>query len=186
MRASAIAASIGLAMVLAFGPSPARAAERIVELNPESPALEVNRYYSMLAHGPTKKFYTLPGQRIVVVVSTTDGKADASAVIHVFPAAATADDIDKWINNQHSDALFADAAQPQRSIEVRAARFHVTVGAPAGHEVGEVGDEYDRVPVEFTIDAFTDGDVTVRPSRGRLDAFVRTKAAAERPGPALP
>ena len=138
----------------------------------------MNRYFSPLAHGPTKKFYSLPESRIVVVVSTADGTADASATIHVFGPAATAEAIDKWINNQHSDALFADAAEPQRSIEVPAARFHARPGAAVDHEVGERGDEYDRVRVDFTIDAFTDGDVEVRASRGSLDAFVRTKQPA--------
>jgi len=167
-----------VAGVAAVTVSEAWAAARIVHLAPESPAREVNRYFSPLAHGPTKKFYSLPESRIVVVVSTADGTADASATIHVFGPAATAEAIDKWINNQHSDALFADAAEPQRSIEVPAARFHARPGAAVDHEVGERGDEYDRVRVDFTIDAFTDGDVEVRASRGSLDAFVRTKQPA--------
>ena len=153
----------------------APAAERRVAIQADTPATEINRYYSLLAHGPTKKFYVLPAAQVVVVVATADGKADASATIHVFPADITAEGIAKWINNQHSDALHPDVPQPLRSVEVPAERFHAKAGPPLEHEQGEGGDEYDRVRVEFTIDAFQDGDIAVEASQGTLDAFIRTK-----------
>lgn len=164
---------------LAFA-SVAHAAERRVKLAPDTPATEVNRYFSLLAHGPTKKFYVLPEAKVVVVVATVDGKADASATIHVFPADVSAEGIAKWINNQHSDALHPDVPMPLRSVLVPADRFHAKAGPPLDHEKGEQGDEYDRVRVEFTIDAFEDGDVKVEASRGSLDAFIRTKEPAAR------
>ena len=159
---------------LAVGPA-TFAAERRVAITGETPATEVNRYFSPLAHGPTKKFYVLAELNVVVVLATVDGKADASATIHLFPATATADGIAKWINNQHSDALHPDVPTPVRSVSVPGDRFHTKVGPPLDHERGESGDEYDRVRVEFTIDAFEDGDLTVEASRGFLDAFIRTK-----------
>ena len=153
----------------------AHAAGRTVEITADTPAQEVNTYYSMLAHGPTQKFYRLPAAGIVVVVGSGDTKPNASATIHVFPETATAEGIDKWINNCHSDAIFADAAEPERSIPVSAERFHATVSKPLEHVVGPNGDEYDRVRIDFTIDAFEESGVTVKSSRGSLDAFLRTK-----------
>lgn len=153
----------------------ASAAERRVAFTADTPATEINRYYSPLAHGPTQKFYVLPASKVVVVVATADGKAEASATIHLFAAEVVAEDIAKWINNQHSDALYPDVPLPVRSVAVPADRFHTKVGPPLDHEKGEAGDEYDRVRVEFTIDAFKDGDLTVDASRGALDAFIRTK-----------
>jgi hypothetical protein len=160
--------------LMTFG-SATSGGQRTVVLDRDTPATEVNRYYSIHAHGPTQKLFTLADERVVVVVSTADGSAKASAMIHVFPEAATMESIDKWINNQHSDALYVDEARPERSIVVPAARFHAVTSEPLDHEVGSGGDEYDRVRIDFTIDAFDDGNVTVKASKGSLDAFVRTK-----------
>lgn len=162
-------------------PTVARAAERSVEITAATPGREINRYYSMYAHGPTKKFYTLPDARIVVVVATGDTTPNATATIHVFPEATTPEAMAKWINNRHSDAIYPDAAEPERSIPVPADRFHATASAPLEHEVGPNGDEYDRVRVDFTIDAFEDGDVRVKASKGTLDAYLRTKDLPGRP-----
>lgn len=153
----------------------ARASERSVVIDAETAAVEVNRYYSMHAHGPTMKFYKLSDVQIVVVVTAVGTKPDVSAMVYVFPESATAEGIDKWINNRHSDGLYPETAEPDRTIPVAAELFRATVTKPLGHEVGPNGDEYDRVRVDFTIDAFTDGDVTVKESRGSLEAFIRTK-----------
>lgn len=155
------------------------AGEREVVIGPKTESREVNRYFSLHAHGPTQKFFVLPDVRVVVVVSTRDGTSDASATIHVFPESATAEGIGRWINNRHSDAIFPEAAKPERVIEVPDERFRAQAGRVVGHEVGSGGDEYDRVPIEFTIEPFQDGDVIVRAARGVLDAFVRTKDLPE-------
>jgi len=181
-----------LSLALAwFAVAPAAgAAERRVAITADTKATEVSRYFSLLAHGPTKKFYVVPESNAVVVVATVDGRSDAAATIHLFPADVTAEGISKWINNQYSDALYPDVPKPLRSVPVPADRFHTKVGPPLDHERGEAGDEYDRVRVEFTIDAFEDGDLEVEACRGFLDAFIRTKepavreprAACDRPG----
>jgi hypothetical protein len=164
-----------IVVALLVGQQVASAAEREVAIGPDTAAREVNRYFSPHAHGPTQKFFVLPEARVVVVVATVDGKSDASATIHVFPEGTSSEGIDRWINNRHSDALYPDAAEPDRVIQVPDGKFRWKPGAVADHEVGPGGDEYDRVPVEFTIAPFADGDVVVRASRGVLDAFVRTK-----------
>ncbi|MFM9010065.1 MAG: hypothetical protein ACKON8_04130 [Planctomycetota bacterium] len=168
-------ALVWLVLTLLVGQSVAVAGEREVAIGPDTPAREVNRYFSPSAHGPTQKFFVFADARIVVLVATVDGTSDASATIHVFPEGTSSEGVDRWINNRHSDALFPDAAEPERTIKVPDAKFRAKAGAVVGHEVGQGGDEYDRVPVEFAIEPFTDGDVVVRASRGSLDAFVRTK-----------
>lgn len=159
---------------MASGAAPAEP-KRVIEITPHTPVKEVNRYFSMAAHGPTKKFYVLADQRVVLVVRTEDGTAEASAVIHVFPHATAPDGIKKWINNQHSDAIHGDAAEPARTVAIPAERFHATATKPLDHEVGDNGDEYDKVRVDFTIDAFEDEHVKVKETMGSLDAFIRTR-----------
>lgn len=168
-------ALVWLVLTLLVGQCAALAGEREVAIGPDTPAREVNRYFSPYAHGPTQKFFVLAEARVVVLVATVDGTSDASATIHVFPEGTSSEGIDRWINNRHSDAIFVDAAEPERTIEVADDAFHTKPGPVKEHEVGRGGDEYDRVPVEFTIAPFTDGDVVVRASRGVIDAFVRTK-----------
>lgn len=177
--------ALGLILAaLVFGQAVSVAGEREVSITPEMDAREVNRYFSLYAHGPTQKFFVLPDAQVVVLVATMDGKRDASATVYVFPEDTTAEGIDRWINNRHSDALYPDAAVPQRVINVPAGKFRAKAGAVVSHEVGQGGDEYDRVPVEFAIDPFEDGDVVVRASRGTLDAFVRTKDLPKAQAPA--
>jgi hypothetical protein len=167
-------AHVGAAEWDALAPDP----PGIVEITPDTVGQEVSRYYSLHAHGPTKKFYSFPDRKIVVVVQVNPARADAietTALVHVFPANADPAGIDRWINNQHSDALYADAAAPVRSIKVDPERLHAKATGPLGHEVGGNGDEYDRYRIDFTIDGFTDGDLTMKPSQGSAAAFVRTK-----------
>jgi len=160
------------------GVAAATAAEprkRVVSFSPETPATEVNRYFSPQAHGPTKKFFLLAEERVVVLVATADGTADAGATVFLFPEETTLEGMERWINNLHSDALFPDAAEPSASLELPDRVFHASVGPALEHEVGPGGDEYDRVRVEFSCDAFEDGAISIKPSRGSLDAFIRTK-----------
>lgn len=173
-----------IAVTVVLGQALSLAGEREVAITPEMDAREVNRYFSPHAHGPTQKFFVLPDAQVVVLVATMDGKSDASAMVYVFPEDTTAEGIDRWINNRHSDALYPDAAVPQRAINVPTGKFRAKADAVVSHEVGQGGDEYDRVPVEFAIDPFEDGDVVVRASRGTLDAFVRTKDLPKARAPA--
>jgi hypothetical protein len=150
---------------------------RIVNITPDTEVFEVNAYYSPFSHGPTQKFFLLPGEGIVVVVATKDGSAKASAEIKVFSRNVTIERLRLWVNNQHSDALLPDAPKELRTIAVPRQYFHSSASGPLDHEVGRSGEQYDRVQVNFSLNRFTDGEVTVEPFRDILYAFVRTKVA---------
>lgn len=171
-----IRVAVGGLCLLAAAPA-AIAVERVVEITPDTKGLEVNRYFSPEAHGPSLKFYAFPEERIVVVVRVepTPGVIATTATINVFPASTVAEGLQKWINNQHSDALHPDVPSPERRIDVQPDMLNTKIAGPLDHEVGDGGDEYDRHRVDFTIDALTDGDVRLKASRGSVDAFVRTK-----------
>ena len=160
----------------------ARAADpsagRVVQITADTAGHEVTRYFSPYAHGPTQKFYVFAEQRVVVVVHVNPAGADridTTVVAHVFDADEDLDAIQRWVNNQYSDALFADAPQPRRSITVAREQLHTRVTGPLEREPSIYFDQYDRYRVDFTIDGFTDGDLTVQPSQGSAAAFVRTK-----------
>lgn len=70
--------------------------------------------HSMIGFTPTRIFYKIPGQAAVVTVSFTSKGPDsgASVTVNLFAIDTSEEDIGKWINNQHSDALFIDPAEP--------------------------------------------------------------------------
>ena len=190
---SSLIVALALALPLAGIADRVRAADapRVVEFTPDTEAREVSTYYSLHAHGPTVKFYVFPEACVVAVVRVTPaGKAIDTAVdVAVFPRDTAVESIQKWINNQHSDAIYPDVPNPERRFTVDGKWVHATSKGPLEHEVGGNGDEYDRHEVEFAIDAFTEGDVDFRASRGTANAFVRTKdIEAPEPGivPSLP
>ena len=148
---------------------------RRIRLDANTPTLEVNSYFSLQAHGPTKKFFTVADSQAVVMLVTKDGTAEASGKVVLFPPATTAEGLEKWLNNQHSDALYIDAAEPLRTFAIPKQHLRTEVSAPLAHEVGRGGDEYDEVRVDYAVSAFRDGDALLEPFRGTLKAFVRTK-----------
>lgn len=150
-------------------------ANRVVSINSDTKTYEVSTYFISFSHGHTQKFFLLPEKGVVVVVATKRGTSQVSAEINVFPLDTSGEQLDRWRNNQHSDGLYPDAPMELRTIIVPPQYFHSTVSSPLDHEVGRIGEEYDRVRVDFSVDRFTDGDVTVEPFRGSLDAFVLTK-----------
>jgi hypothetical protein len=70
--------------------------------------------HSMIGFRNTLLFYTFKDQQAVLVLSigNKDDTFPVTGKIHLFDEAATGESLKKWINNQHSDGLFADAPTP--------------------------------------------------------------------------
>lgn len=70
----------------------------------------------------TKLFYTVAEQQAVVVIHLDNTKKEfpATGKVYVFEKVATAEDLAKWINNQHSDGLFPDVPEPKASFNLPA------------------------------------------------------------------
>lgn len=65
----------------------------------------------------TLVFYTLAGQQAVLVlyVDNTSAAFKATGTVYLFDPGTTEESLGKWINNQHSDGLFADSPTPTLS-----------------------------------------------------------------------
>ena len=126
------------------GISAANLTKCVVSIAPGTETFEVNSYYGVLSHGPTQKFFLLPGQGVVVVRWTEHQCSEASAEIKVVPRDTSIEHLRKWLNNQHSDALYQDAARELRTINVPLQYLHSSISSPLEHEVGRDGEEYDR------------------------------------------
>ena len=89
---------------------PAATAEESPAAKPEK--IEIR--HSMLGYRSTLVFYTFAEQRAVLVlgIDNKDETFPLTATVHLFDQAETAQSLAKWVNNQSSDALFADAPKP--------------------------------------------------------------------------
>jgi len=86
-------------------------AERMLE-GKKAEKLEVR--HSMLGFRNTLLFYKFKNQRAILVLSigNNDETFPVTGKIHLFDDTTTEEDLEKWINNQHSDGLFAEVPEP--------------------------------------------------------------------------
>lgn len=98
-------------------PSSLLAAERSLDLK-EAQREEVR--HSMIGPRDTLVFYSFGGAQAVMVlqVRNADATFPVSAKLHLFDPKTTAEDLAKWVNNQHSDGLFPDIPEPVESIDL--------------------------------------------------------------------
>ncbi len=78
---------------------------------------------SMMGFRDTLKFYVFKEEKAVlrVQIDNKNTKFPVSAKLYVFADDTTAEGLAKWVNNQHSDGLFVDAAVPKATHEIPAA-----------------------------------------------------------------
>ena len=76
---------------------------------------------------------------------------DTSAVLHLFDVSASEQDVSRWINNQHSDGLFVNPAQPLQSYPIDSQYITITSSAYVESLSGFNGDEYEQHHIEFTV-----------------------------------
>jgi len=134
---------------------------------------EVSDYYGG-GRGPTKKFYFFERQKIVLSVRA-DYQSKAliiGASLDVFEIDTPIASIKKWARNQYSDGISLDAAKSKRTILVNPKLLrYKKKGSPELQK--ERLDKYYRHEIDFTIDPFSDGDVTIKKLRGSLEVFQR-------------
>ena len=78
---------------------------------------------SMLGYRDTLVFYVFGEANAVLEIRIGNENLDfpVSAKLHTFADGTDAEAIGKWINNQHSDGLFIDAAKPEATHAIPAA-----------------------------------------------------------------
>ena len=100
-----------IVVLLLFTISTPLYADRILD-GKKAEKLEIR--HSMLGFRNTLIFYTFKNQRAILRLSI-DNKDESFPVtgkILLFDKATTEEGLKKWINNQHSDALFPDVPKP--------------------------------------------------------------------------
>lgn len=132
---------------LATGPS-ADAVELTIE--PTTPKAEVAE--TMIGFGDTQIFYRLHAQKVVLQLRIgANPEFPITAKVHVFPLDASSDGIDAWVNNQYSDALFPETAEPSHSETVPASACKVKAAKRIRQSQESFGN-FNHYEVQFSID----------------------------------
>jgi len=120
----------------------------------------VDQYFSPCLYGPTQHFFTFGDQNVVMVARFSEDNPHfrPSIRINLFSPELSAEQIDKWINNQHSDAIFGDAPRPIDTQFLSQYDYWITSITDyefIDHTVGDSGDEYDNYRVQFSVSDLT-------------------------------
>ncbi len=129
---------------------------RLLDVSGNIEITNVESYFSMYEYGPTQRFYHFTDEQAVIVVrldnASSEFEAGTKVTLSLFDTAASKEGVNHWINNQYSDALYGDAAEPINSSIVPADKYSITAQALLNHTTEFLGNEYDNYMVELYVD----------------------------------
>lgn len=106
----------------------------------------------------TLVFYTFTDQKAVLrlLIDNKDTTFPVSGSIHIFADSTTKEDLDKWINNQHSCGLYPDVPEPTLTQPLPAGQCSVTAHKALQKEKNPVGEDmYQDYEVTLTCKPYT-------------------------------
>jgi len=129
------------------------------QLNFNGPGVEIKTVfidYRMYLFAETKQFIIFGEEKVVLTIyfDNSTHPFPIEAAFHVFAEDEDPDRIDGWINNQHSDHINIDAAEPTSEEPLPADRITITNETIVGQSAGTSGDLFDQYLVEYTVDAY--------------------------------
>lgn len=76
--------------------------------------------HSMIGIRNTLLFYTWNDQKAAVrlIIDNNSTKFPVKGTVYLFDPSTTKEGLAKWLNNQHSDGLFIDAARPTKTVDL--------------------------------------------------------------------
>ncbi|MFM9116663.1 MAG: hypothetical protein ACKOU6_10945 [Planctomycetota bacterium] len=112
---------------------------------------------SQIGYRDTLLFYTFEQSRIILKfqIGNQDKKFPMTGTIYVFAADVTLEQLEKWLNNQHSDALFPDVPKPIAMHQLPANTCQVTEQKLLDRGKFGLG-EFENYDVQYTVKDFAD------------------------------
>jgi len=140
----------------------------------QAESFTVTAYFSPYAHGPTQTFYNFFEEGVIVRLKANNDEVNTpiEGMLFIFRKSVSRKAMKKWLNNQYSDGLYADAPRPRHSLDITS---QLTI---TGREQGKayvardkvtylpVTIHYSLAPIEFkgkNIATFNDGLVVYIP-----------------------
>jgi hypothetical protein len=174
MRTLSILLTISIAG-LAIGETRADEAVKRLEVKQGTPKLEIGE--SQLGFRDTLLFYTFAQQQTVLKlqIGNQDKSFPVSGTLYFFAANVSQEGLAKWLNNQHSDALFADAAEPVSVHKLPAKVCKVSFHKLIDHSQQPFG-EFDNYAVTFQVDDYAElKGVKLKKFAGTATVHIKTK-----------
>lgn len=133
---------------------------------------------SMIGFRDTLRFYVFEKEKAVLRVQINNQNTEfpITAKLFVFPKDSTAEGLAKWVNNQHSDGLYVDPAEPTGTHEIPAAACKVK-----SHELGNDAEgpsgKFARYSVVFEMkDVPAFGEIKIKDFTDTANVLVKVQA----------
>ncbi len=132
----------------------------------------------------TLLFYHFVDQRAVLTIDIGNKTTDfpTEGMIHLFELSASSQDIERWINNQHSDGLYVNPASPIQSVAVGESAVAITSSAYIESKSGYWGDEYEKYRLDFTVGNQAGNGYFLNSFSDHADVYLQTNAPSYESG----
>jgi len=140
--------------------------------------IDIESYYSIYRYGSTQKIYYLKDENTVIKIRIGNESPDfdITVKVNIFDANISDESIQKWINNQHSDALYTDAPEPIGVYSLPEDSYSVSSYNLVDHTVEHSGDEYDNYVLEIYVDNVSEeGIYNLKSFVAKTAVHIRTK-----------
>jgi hypothetical protein len=168
-----------LTAFLIAGPVHAEAKEgnasKALEVKKSTQKQEVRE--SQIGYRDTLLFYTFPDQKSVLKlqIGNKDKSFPMAGEIYVFADSVKADDLKKWINNQHSDGIYPDVPEPVSTHKIPETACKVTSHKLIDRTKQDFG-EFDNYSVAFDVKDYADKKgVALKGFSDTAKVYVKTK-----------
>ena len=133
----------------------------------------VNSYFSPLAYGPTKTFYQFFDKNIIITFSMDNSSmaVPLTGTLYRFRDGVDKSGLKKWLNNQYSDGLFADAPKPQSQTDL--GPYVTILSRTSAPQIGKSdGNLYTPVTIRFAVAPFSHGNIASTAYEGQFKVYV--------------
>lgn len=133
---------------------------------------------SMIGKRSTLRFYIFEDKKAIlwIQIGNENAKFPIAAKLYEFPDNTTPEGLKKWVNNQHSDGLFPDVPEPEKTHEIPAKASSVTA-KEAGEQTKTPNGEFTRYDITFEFkDVPKMGDLEIKDFTDKAAVFVKTQA----------
>jgi len=152
--------------------------ERELVVSEKTKVMTVAQCFCITLHRSTLQFYHFEENNAVLLIEFDNQTRDFNRTVnlHLFEDTATTDSIAKWINNQHSDGIYDDAAVPMVTHNLPPDSVSITSTAFVERLVGELGDEYEKTRIDFTVSNSSEpGSYFLNGFADQSDVYFQTK-----------
>jgi hypothetical protein len=169
-----IAMTLLAGVLFPFAAGEANPPMRILDATAESTRKDEVRH-SMMGPRDTLLFYTFPDHQAILMVNVNNQtkRFSINATVYMFASGVGVKGLAKWVNNQHSDALFPEAPEPVGVYPLPGEAFSV-ISHELVNQTNEFNGTYENHLVTFAMRNVTEkGVFELKPFAGETTVHVR-------------